>query len=56
MGWAPVLTLNVTPRRDAAAEKPFGYVFLDCTLTGTGAKAYLGRPWRPHGAVAFIRQ
>src|SRR3954468_8940436 len=28
-------------------EKPFGYVFLDCTLTGEGKRAYLGRPWRP---------
>jgi pectinesterase len=36
-------------------EKPFGYVFIDCTLTGEGAKAYLGRPWRPYAAVAFIR-
>ncbi len=35
--------------------RPFGYVFLDCTLTGEGARAYLGRPWRPHAAVAYIR-
>jgi pectinesterase len=36
-------------------ENPFGYVFLDCKLTGEGDPAYLGRPWRPYGAVAFIR-
>ena len=36
------------------AEKPFGYVFLDCTLTGEGVKAYLGRPWRDYSAVAFL--
>jgi pectinesterase len=38
----------------------FGFVFLDCTLTASGAAAkansvYLGRPWRPHSAVAFVR-
>jgi pectinesterase len=38
-----------------AQEKPFGYVFLDCKLTGEGAQADLGRPWRPYAAVAFIR-
>jgi pectinesterase len=37
------------------ATQPFGYVFLDCKLTGDGAKAYLGRPWRDNAAVAFIR-
>ncbi|MES2464411.1 MAG: pectinesterase family protein [Armatimonadota bacterium] len=35
-------------------EKPFGYVFLNCRLTGTGVPTYLGRPWRPYGAVAFV--
>jgi pectinesterase len=35
-------------------EKPFGFVFIHCKLTGEGAKAYLGRPWRPFGAVAFL--
>jgi pectinesterase len=38
-----------------AKEKPWGYVFLDCKLTGEGKKAELGRPWRPDSAVAFIR-
>jgi len=37
---------------------PFGFVFLDCKIT-TGPEVnkgmYLGRPWRPNGAVAFIR-
>ena len=36
-------------------ERPFGYVFLNCKLTGDGEPAYLGRPWRPYAAVAFIR-
>ncbi|WP_428940200.1 pectinesterase family protein [Fontivita pretiosa] len=36
-------------------DQPFGMVFLNCTLTGEGEAAYLGRPWRPWAAVAFIR-
>jgi pectinesterase len=41
-------------------EQPFGFVFLDCTLTGDGEQpAYLGRPWQwdrgSKAAVAFIR-
>ena len=45
------------------AENPFGFVFLRCKLTGDPAPwepgqrsrpAELGRPWRPHAAVAFI--
>lgn len=40
-------------------EQAFGYVFLDCTLTGEGEKAWLGRPWQwdrgSSAAVAFIR-
>lgn len=36
-------------------EAEFGLVFLDCRLTGEGAPAYLGRPWRDYGAAAFIR-
>ena len=41
----------------AATEgnQPFGYVFLDCKLSGEGDKAYLGRPWRDNAAVAFLR-
>lgn len=35
-------------------DKEFGYLFLRCKLTGDGKKAFLGRPWRPHAAVAFI--
>jgi pectin methylesterase-like acyl-CoA thioesterase/lysophospholipase L1-like esterase len=38
-----------------AKDDPFGFVFLDCKLTGEGAKAFLGRPWRDDAAVAFIR-
>jgi pectinesterase len=41
----------------AATDEPtkYGLVFLNCKLTGEGEKAYLGRPWRPFGAVAFIQ-
>ena len=44
-------------------EKPFGFVFLRCKLTGDSTpwepgtkvrKAELGRPWRANAAVAFI--
>ncbi len=49
-------------------EKPFGYVFLRCRLTGDDIPwepadpskksrrplATLGRPWRPYAAVAYI--
>jgi pectinesterase len=39
-----------------AQTDPFGFVFLDCRLTGAGEpQAYLGRPWRDYGAVAFLR-
>jgi pectinesterase len=45
------VTAAATPQ-----ESKFGYVFLDCKLTGEGAaKAYLGRPWRPYAAVAYLR-
>lgn len=36
---------------------PYGYVFFRCRLTGDGnanQKVYLGRPWRPCAATAFI--
>jgi pectinesterase len=55
-------------------DHPFGFVFLDCKLTGDAIAwdpattnpattqktnvtpmAYLGRPWRPYAAVAFVR-
>lgn len=37
-------------------EVEFGFVFLDCKLTGEGEqKAYLGRPWRDYGSSVFIR-
>jgi pectinesterase len=45
------VTAAATPQ-----EAAFGYVFLDCRLTGSGEpKAYLGRPWRPYAAVAYLR-
>lgn len=50
-------------------SEPFGYVFLDCKLTGDdkpyggpggkpgpgSALAYLGRPWRPMASTMFVR-
>jgi pectin methylesterase-like acyl-CoA thioesterase len=37
---------------------PFGYVFVHCKLTADDdvkpGTVYLGRPWRPYGATAFI--
>jgi len=37
---------------------PFGFVFLDCKVTAGPAVQkgfYLGRPWRPYAATAFVR-
>lgn len=37
-------------------DQPWGYVFLDCKLTSDdNVPTYLGRPWRPNAAVAFVR-
>lgn len=37
-------------------KENFGYVFIDCRLTGDAAKdsVYLGRPWRKYAKVAFV--
>ncbi len=38
-------------------DTKFGYVFHRCKLTGDGTpgqRVYLGRPWRPYGATAFL--
>ena len=33
-----------------------GYVFFDCELTGNErGTVFLGRPWRPHSSVTFVR-
>lgn len=40
------------------AGQPYGFVFLDCQLTADttlAQKVYLGRPWRPHARVAYLR-
>jgi pectinesterase len=39
-----------------AEDKPFGFVFLRCKITGDapGNSFYLGRPWRPYGKSAFL--
>ncbi|MGC4070956.1 MAG: pectinesterase family protein [Nibricoccus sp.] len=39
-------------------KAPWGYAFFDCRVTAGPAVdkgVYLGRPWRPHAAVAFVR-
>jgi pectinesterase len=59
------ITAASTPK-----EKEFGFVFLNCNLTGdpkpwnstngqaqfvkSDVKTYLGRPWRPYASVAFV--
>jgi pectinesterase len=44
---------------DTPAGQKHGYVFLNCTLTGEGKSAFLGRPWRwdrgSRADVAFVR-
>jgi pectinesterase len=38
-------------------DRKFGFVFSNCRITGesgSGNKTYLGRPWRPFAAVAFL--
>jgi len=40
-----------------SGDIPYGYVFYKCRLTGDNTpdqKVYLGRPWRPCAATAFI--
>lgn len=47
--------ITAASTREAA---PFGYVFLDCVITTAPEVekgVYLGRPWRPFAAAAFIR-
>ncbi|UOG77608.1 pectinesterase family protein (plasmid) [Hymenobacter tibetensis] len=44
----------------AASTTPrqlYGFVFLDCQLSAApeAKKVYLGRPWRPHARVVFLR-
>lgn len=44
------VTAASTPR-----EQPWGFVFLNCKLTGTGEnQVYLGRPWRPYASVTYL--
>lgn len=40
------------------AESAWGFVFLDCRVTAApevNRGVYLGRPWRPYSATAFVR-
>lgn len=45
------ITAASTPRNNE-----FGYVFIDCRLTGNATKdsVYLGRPWRDYAKTVFI--
>ncbi|OON69849.1 pectin esterase [Hymenobacter sp. CRA2] len=39
-------------------RQSYGFVFLDCTLTADttlATKVHLGRPWRPHARVVYLR-
>ncbi|WP_223701479.1 pectinesterase family protein [Sutcliffiella deserti] len=38
-------------------DQSFGYIFLDCRLTGAAdiESVYLGRPWRPYAHTFFVR-
>jgi pectinesterase len=37
-------------------DHPYGYVFDHCQISGAGPNlAYLGRPWRPHANVIFLK-
>lgn len=37
------------------ADRPFGFVFFHCTLTGENDHSvFLGRPWRPYASVTFL--
>lgn len=46
------ITAAATPQ-----EAPSGFVFLDCKVTAEPSvtQVFLGRPWRPFAAVAFLR-
>jgi len=45
------ITAASTPK-----DQPFGFVFADCKITGeSGAKTYLGRPWRDFAKTVFLR-
>ena len=63
-GWATAVFDNCTIHSKkngyiTAASTPenqkYGYLFVNCKLTGAeGAKAYLGRPWRPFAKTVFV--
>lgn len=35
-------------------DQKWGYLFLNCKISGSGKQAYFGRPWRPFAQVAFV--
>ncbi|MCO5588018.1 hypothetical protein L7F22_041972 [Adiantum nelumboides] len=46
----------ITAQQRKTASDTTGYVFLRCTITGTGSGPpymHLGRPWAPHARVIF---
>lgn len=48
---ASYITAASTPK-----ENKFGFVFINCTLTGNAAEksVYLGRPWRPFAKTVYL--
>jgi pectinesterase len=45
------ITAASTPK-----DQPHGFVFADCRISGvTGAKTFLGRPWREFAKTVFVR-
>lgn len=51
------LSANYITAASTPAEQPFGFVFHRCQFTDDGKSRayYLGRPWRPHAAVALLQ-
>lgn len=47
----PMALITAQARNDA--NDPTGYVFVHCSVTGTGQTAYLGRSWFPYPRVVF---
>ncbi|KAL0292709.1 UNVERIFIED_CONTAM: Pectinesterase 2 [Sesamum radiatum] len=43
----------ITAHSRSKHDEPNGYVFVHCTVTGTGGTGYLGRTWFPFGRVIY---
>lgn len=51
------LAANFVTAASTPEHQPFGFVFIRCRFTDDGKSRgyYLGRPWRPHAAVAVVQ-